>query len=217
MDTMKAHCNVCGGARNSAILYSHAEPWEVEVGHNVTMNGTETYWLLKCLGCDTVRLRHDDYNADVDDTTTRYYPPAQARRKPKWLINLRRAFKDDEREIVATYLDEIYRAIYADSRRLAAIGIRSLLEHVMIKRAGDQGSFKRNVDAFLNAGYLSTQQAKFLEDTLEAGHASTHRAWKPTTDELNTLLDVSEAIIETVYVLKDKLKAIKVPPRPPRP
>ena len=177
------------------------------------MSGSDVFRMLKCLGCDSIRLRHDWHNADTDDSFTYYYPPAQARSKPRWLREMQYQFVDPEREIIANYLREIYSAIHSESRRLPAIGIRALLEHVMIKKTGDRGSFGGNLEAFLKAGYVSQAQADFLRDTLEAGHASTHRSWEPSEVELNALMDVCESIVETVYVLGEKLKAVKVPPR----
>jgi hypothetical protein len=56
-------------------------------------------------------------------------------------------------------MEEIYTAVQAGSRRLSAMGIRALLETVMIQKVGDKGSFKANVDALLEAGYVSMRQA----------------------------------------------------------
>jgi hypothetical protein len=98
------------------------------------------------------------------------------------------------------------------------MGIRSLIEHMMIDKCGDHNSFKANVSAFCEAGYISAVQADYLTNTLEAGHAASHRAWRPTSSELSTLMDVTESLVESVYVLGKKVERVKstVPPRPSR-
>lgn len=98
------------------------------------------------------------------------------------------------------------------------MGIRSLIEHMMIDKCGDHGRFDANVRAFREADYISAVQADYLNNTLEAGHAASHRAWRPTSSELSTLMDVTESLIESVYVLAEKVKQVKsaVPPRPSR-
>jgi hypothetical protein len=109
-------------------------------------------------------------------------------------------------------------AVQNDSRRLAAMGIRAALESVMIEKVGDRGNFKANMIAFQEAGYLSLRQAISLESILEAGHATIHRGWEPTNDDITTLLDITESIIESVYLHENRVRALdKNVPKRPRP
>jgi Domain of unknown function (DUF4145) len=112
-------------------------------------------------------------------------------------------------------LGEIYAALYNNSRRLAGMGVRALLEKVMIEKVGDAGTFKETLSRFTQEGYVAARQAHVLEAILEAGHASTHRGWVPSIADLNSLLDVTESVIETVYFHEDKAEALRksVPPR----
>ena len=80
------------------------------------------------------------------------------------------------------------------------MGIRAVLEAVMRDRVGDHGNFKAMVDEFQKAGYLSLRQAGSLDSILEAGHASIHRGWESTEQDITTLLDITEAVIETTYL-----------------
>jgi alpha-D-ribose 1-methylphosphonate 5-triphosphate diphosphatase PhnM len=114
---------------------------------------------------------------------------------------------------------EVYTAVQANSRRLAAMGIRATLDAVMVDKVGDQVTFKDTADAFEKAGYLSVRQRGHLDAILEAGHAAIHRGWEPTDDDIITLLDIAESIIETAYLHEQAAKTLdgKVPPRPPRP
>ncbi|HME22075.1 MAG TPA: DUF4145 domain-containing protein [Acetobacteraceae bacterium] len=117
---------------------------------------------------------------------------------------------------------EIYTAVHNDSRRLAAMGIRAALERVMIDKIGsDQGTFKNNTDAFDKAGYLSVRQRGHIDTILEAGHAAIHREWQPSDQDIITLLDITESVIEAAYLHDQLSNALdrKIPPgpRPRRP
>jgi hypothetical protein len=94
------------------------------------------------------------------------------------------------------------------------MGVRALLEHVMTSKVGEQATFTETARAFAKAGYLSARQADSLSAILDAGHAANHRGWQPSHTDLNTLLDITESIIATVYVHTEKVEALrkKVPP-----
>jgi hypothetical protein len=101
---------------------------------------------------------------------------------------------------------------------LAAVGIRTLVDLVMTKKIGDVGDFPVKLREFKNKGFIAEQQVQFLNNTIDAGSASTHRAYRPSDTDLNILLDVAENLITTVFILPERsAKAAKsVPPRPNR-
>ena len=88
----------------------------------------------------------------------------------------------------------------------------------MISTTGDHGSFLKNVGEFERLGYVSNVQRTRLEAVLEAGHAAIHRAYSPTKEDVHTLLDITEHIVEAVYVHGDKIAELRknVPPRTPK-
>ena len=143
-------------------------------------------------GCDLMRLKHESSLQQSADVNVTYYPPASARREPAWIAQVREPLNFDD-NVIEQFLKEIYNAIHNDFRVLVAIGTRSLLEPVMIEKVGDQGTFRANIAAFATKGYLATVQAGFLTATLDAGYASMHRAWKPTVEQMHTLMDVVDS------------------------
>jgi hypothetical protein len=96
------------------------------------------------------------------------------------------------------------------------MGIRAALENVMKEKVGDR-PFKVLVDEFQKAGYLSIRQALNLGSIIEAGHAAIHRGWEPTDEDIHTLLDITESIIQTVYLHEDRARELdkRVPRRKP--
>lgn len=209
MLTTKAHCNECGGERNHYLLHSTAEQWaEGEV------HGHDTYQTLKCCGCDTITLRHISWFSEEDEAKVYYFPPAMFRKPPEWFDSLWEVLEPDEGNI-GLLLREVYVAIQNDLPSLAAMGVRALLENLMVQKTGDHGSFNRNLNEFERLGHLSTRQRERLETILEAGHAAIHRAFRPKTTDIVTLLDITEHIIESVFLHDPKVHELKerIPPR----
>ena len=97
------------------------------------------------------------------------------------------------------------------------MGIRAALDAMIIDKVEDQGSFRRNVDEFVKAGYLSVRQRQTLDAILDAGHAAVHRGWNPTADDINKLLDIAEGMIATIYIHEGGAQNLeeKVPRRRP--
>jgi len=119
-----------------------------------------------------------------------------------------------DNNLVGDCIKEIYIALRNQSLRLAVMGIRALLEQIMIDKVGDQGSFKENLDAFEEKGFVSKSQRVILEPVLEAGHATMHRAFKPTKADIGTLMDITENIIESIYI--NEHRASKLSKRVPK-
>ena len=221
METVKAHCNKCGGDRRQEVLRTEKARWDDEESG---IAGSDTYDMIKCLGCEGVSLRHSSwFSEDVDNsgnprTNIQYYPPATFRQEPRWLQELFFAIPAADRSVLEL-LQEIYVALQNDSLRLATMGIRALLEHVMVEKVGDQGSFKNNLDTFESQGFISRLQRMVIEPVLEAGHATMHRSFKPKQSHLVTLIDITENIIESIYINQLRASEISktVPPRTKNP
>jgi hypothetical protein len=187
--------------------------------HSVKRDDEETrdwYGFIECAGCGTMSMAHQAIWIDDGTKTHTYYPAPMSRKLPGWALLM--WIDHDEGVVISDLLEEVHKAMQGDMRRLAAMGIRSLLEHLMISKVGDQGSFIAHLDAFQKGGYISLIQGDALRAILDAGDAATHRSFQPTMEELNTALDVAEGVLAAIYdhsVRATKL-ADRVPPRPPR-
>jgi hypothetical protein len=212
MESTKAHCNQCGGERNHETLHSETTRWNDET-HPIS--GSDTYETLKCSGCENIKLRHTSWFSEDDKPTVHYFPPAIFRRNPEWFSDLWLDMPDDD-SFVESLLKEIYIALQNNQPCLAAMGVRSLIEKVMISKTGDKGNFNKNITEFENLGYVSRIQRERVEAILEAGHATIHRTFEPSKKDVITLVDIAEHIIETVYLHEKKIDELKkrVPPRP---
>ena len=217
MKIIKAHCNVCGGGRRQEVLREEVSDWNDDESG---ISSSASYEMIKCCGCEGISLRHSSWcSEDLDNSgdpveTIRYYPPETFRQEPSWLWELSCACSPGDRS-VEELVHEIYVALQNDSLRLAAMGIRALVEHVMHEKIGDQGTFRENLNKFELEGFISKSQREVLEPVLEAGHATIHRSYKPSKLDLVALIDITENILESIYINQLRASQIKgkVPPR----
>ncbi|VVB63546.1 Uncharacterised protein [uncultured archaeon] len=140
--------------------------------------------------------------------TIRYFPPAISRSRPTW-------FNEFDSAYIRGILQEIYVGLQNGTASLATMGIRALLEFVMIQKVGDKGTFTRNLDEFQKQGYISEGQRDILNVVLETGHAAMHRSYVPSQEDLITCMDIAESVIETIYIHPRKAKDLtkKLPKR----
>ncbi len=150
--------------------------------------------------------------------------PMVVRSWPKWLrldpdpfMRLFNGETTNGPESVCEIMDEVYRALHHNSRRLVAMGTRAALEHVMIDKVGDVGGFRDKLDQMEKEGHLSKHQRMDLDTILEAGHATIHRGWEPTDEQISIVLDITERLIESAYIHNERAARLAqaVPPRPP--
>jgi hypothetical protein len=197
---------------------------------------TNTHKILSCRGCETVCMiykrfgTHDDEineaiehlsdeeleNPDLPlprGTFATVYPSRVARKEPDWLELLELSDAN-----LVYLLREVYAAVDGGQHRLAAMGIRALLEQVMITKVGDAGGFDKKLDLFQQAGFISSVQRDAMRTTLDVGDAAMHRAFSPEIATLNTCLDIVEGVMSVLYSHRREAERIKkvVPPRKPK-
>jgi hypothetical protein len=152
-------------------------------------------------------------NGEID---VAYYPSPVSRKKPTWIALLPFGFHAGKVEAaLADLLGEIYEAVAGGQHRLAAMGIRAVLEQVMILKVGDLRTFDEKIEAFHKAGYVSLIQLDAMRETLEIGHAAMHRSFKPNEDELTTALDIVEGILAAIFDHAEAARQLakRVPPK----
>lgn len=212
---LKKLCNRCGIWTNQLVLRREETTWNEEIDDAFYLNGGDGYTMLRCLGCDTVSLLHESWNSRETGPNgeckieERRYPPAAQRREPTWNYPLN-GFPMQ----MGYFLKEIYIALHNQSHRLCAIGIRALLEDIMIHTVGEQGTIGRNIDAFLTKGYVASHSADdFRVRVIGAGHAAMHRGHEPARSDIEALLDITEALIASIYVHPRQLRKMTELPR----
>lgn len=127
---------------------------------------------------------------------------------PDWFNKL-----DDSKKALLIEIDVNLRN---DLSALPMMGMRALLDNVMVERVGDIGGFEEKLKEFAKNGYVTEQHADILRTVLDAGHASMHRTYFPNADDLNTCADVIKHLLQGIYILHPKVQglAANTPKRP---
>lgn len=202
-----AFCNTCGRDNEHHIVLSHQDDWsEVIAVHEaagpVTIDGSEIREVLQCCGCRGTAYFHTSYFSEYTDfdgrpiPKIRRFPPKQERKFPEW-ISSESYLK--EGHFVNRLLQEVYSAISTDSFAVAAMGVRALIELMMVEMVGDQRTIGKNISKFEQEGYVGSKQRKILFDTIEFGSAAIHRDFAPNKNEVLTALDIAETIAKQIY------------------
>jgi len=135
-------------------------------------------------------------------------------RVPDWLATVTETDPD-----LKGLLDEVYSAANDEQSRLLSMGVRTVLDHVMIRMlGGDFGSFADKLEMMAEQGHVTETQRQDLMIVIDVGSASSHRSFKPPRELLKEMLHVMESIIRRHYVTGPMLATAKqlIPPRPPR-
>ncbi len=207
-----SHCNECGQETLHRVVKLirrsrdfDADEYPVSVGSN--------WHILQCCGCHEVSMSRTDWCSEDglhDPSVPTYFPPRVSRRKPDWLVR-------GEAPSYQGLLDEVYAALHGDSRRLAMMGARAIIDKAIARLVGDQGSFAQGVQALMDAGLIGKPERPLIEAAFDAGSATMHRGHQPTADSLNTVIDIVERVVHA-EVLAEKAKelAAAIPRRQPR-
>ena len=203
----KGHCPKCGSNRNADVIGTAENRWEDESQVSRTdsseIYGYETYRLLKCCGCDTVYIQREEWFSEADDLIIKHWPSPARRPRPNWLYEVN--------DITLRYLlEEVYGALDADYRVLSAIGARTVLDRTMVLNGAEESSvFPQKLSELQEKKVISEQEKDLLGPLIEAGGAAAHRAWKPTLDQLNTIMSVIEGFVHRTLLQRDAVEVIR--------
>ena len=199
-----SHCNVCGHDTLHKVVKLVRKSRDFD-DERYTITVGSNWRILQCSGCQEVAMSRTDWCSEddpQDPSIPTFFPPRISRRKPAWV---------DRLEVPTEYigiLDEVYAALHADSRRLAMMGARALIDTVIRRTVGDQDNFARGLDE-LSAKYLISERDRgIIEAAIDAGHASAHRGHKPTSDDVNVVIDIVERMIHA-EILAAQAQALK--------
>jgi hypothetical protein len=208
MKEISAPCSSCLRQTTHKVLHERALHDEDRI---------TTYAMLECSGCHQVCLGEQVRFTDDGEVEHNYYPSPVSRKEPDWILFmiLGLSGNKDQDAKLGSLLHEIYQAVHGGQYRLAAMGIRALLEQIMVSKVGDLGSFEKQLDAFEKAGYISSIQQGAMKATLEVGHAAMHRAYVPTEENVKVALDIVEGVMAPLYhhQIKAETMAGRVPSR----
>ena len=206
--TKVARCNQCRRDTNHDVLAVSSEEDEED-----PLNWFDCYEFLKCRGCGNLSLLHIASRGEGDVIVNSCSPNLGG--LPDWLdptarlLSIANGNAEGVPAKICNIMYEVYEARRSNCLRLCAMGTRAALEMIMIHKVDDHRSFTENIDAFEKAGYLSVRERSIIDSILEAGHAAIHRGWEPTEDDTETLVRVTESVIEKVYLNEPRARRLE--------
>jgi hypothetical protein len=139
-----------------------------------------------------------------------YFPPRISRHKPNWIdkipVDIQRVMRG------------VYRCLDADTRVLPIMGLRTVLDLLIVEQVEDVGTFAQKLETLQTKGVISQRNRKVLEAALDAGHAAVHRAWAPKLAHVHSVLDIVANLLQSVYLLDELAAEIRgsTPQRKPK-
>lgn len=209
MNKKKLFCSNC-----------HKETWHEFLFEKIYQDDSQSGYdhcaksvVTECCGCEQPHyfwrtwLKNDDSTIECSDEWV--FPPKSIHQPPNWYMNFAFSTALDEtgdEKQVFNLLREVYSVLDKNCPRLGIMGIRAIFEHIMISKVGDSGTFKNNLERLQSEGYISRMQHDSMSYILEAGHAAIHRSHEPDLGEIISALEITEGLIETIYINPEKSK-----------
>jgi hypothetical protein len=213
----QVHCNKCGIETRHDVVAERIQHGSetLDEDNRIEVSWRTRWTMLECRGCESVCLRQAYWFSEWDDSYQRgnelieFFPPPAARRSPRWLEQL----GEESQEL----LKETYVALHADSRRLAMMGARAIVDIVLDRDPTNRGTFRDRLEGLVSRGLVSTTEKTMLEAALEVGHAAAHRGHRATREDVDTVIDIIEHLLHA-EVLGSAVTALRArtPLRPAR-
>jgi hypothetical protein len=205
-------CHKCDRETPHQVLRMVVEEWEFNETEPpyYGVHGVDRYFIVKCRDCkEFAFLKRAWFSEDFpgDGPTETRYPHVSVRKKPSWLAN-----KTDVPSGLVELLHEIYSALDVDAIALAAMGLRSLLERLMVHLVGDQGTFDDKIGRMVLDEHIAGQLRPALQKVIAVGNATVHRAHKVSLQDLVVMLGLVESLLEQIYVHASAVNALPSPP-----
>lgn len=202
---LMSHCRQCGGERHHSAIAEETRPWNDD---DTPISGSDTWSIVECGGCHTVTFIHSHWFSEDFELTDDgplaivhrdLYPPAPMRKMPEWGVDAFLCLPADDLWIVQLHKD-IYAATGMKSYALAGKGTRAIVDFVVTSKAGDEGNFKQKLHRMLEQSLITETQVEVIYAAFDAGSAAAHRGYSPTQQDVYTLLDITESLLQQVYI-----------------
>jgi hypothetical protein len=200
-ETTRSHCNSCSRETKHLVLGSR----RIDGSDELQQYGTVTWWdkyeLLECGGCEHVSMRHTSFFEFDDEPTAKIYPPMVTRKRPPWISEVPTG--------IGSMMEQVYGALDSNSRGLAVMGSRAVMDMLLTDKVGDVGSFGEKLDNLVSSGIVGAKNRAFLEAALDAGSAAAHRGHEPTVADVQAVIDIVENLLQASYHLGTLAKRLK--------
>ncbi|MGH9915345.1 MAG: DUF4145 domain-containing protein [Pyrinomonadaceae bacterium] len=102
-------------------------------------------------------------------------------------------------------MTELYGALEGDLLTLAAIGVRTCFDVAAgLLKIDPSITFAQKLDKLVEAGHIGMLDRSRLATLVDAGSASAHRGWRPSSADVETMTDALEHFIHSAFVAPEE-------------
>ncbi len=174
------------------------------LSHDYDFWASESYQILRCLGCRTISFRSTSMNSEDTDydeeentvvnfVTELLYPKRNGRNPLKDMallpVNVQRIY------------EETIAAMNNSQPVLAGIGIRAIVETVCKNKKANGNNLLEKIDSLATLGLLTLDGAEILHKIRTLGNDAAHEVKPHKPDQLALAMDVCEHLLLGVYLL----------------
>lgn len=217
MINMKSFCATCNRQQVQTVLK------EVEEKEHNSEDGwweESTFQIIKCGGCETISFRklHNNIawqSQSEDDTTMQeLYPKRNEHSRSV------KSYRKLPESILIIYQQSL-EAFNSNLRILCGAGIRAIIEGICLdknikngKVEGPKGIRTSNkldgkISGLFENGFLTKPNSEILHEIRFLGNDAIHELKEPTIEELSLAIDIIELVIDSIYIIEEKAKALK--------
>ncbi|ENB01395.1 TPA: DUF4145 domain-containing protein [Escherichia coli] len=198
---IKSYCRDCCKNTNHNVLSEHTDAYREEYSCDIS------YQILQCLGCDTKSFRNvfydleaayptDENNWEVPEEVTVYPKAVEGHKEIKNLWDLP--------DIVRTIYSEVLTALRENSKVLAGLGLRAVVEAVCNDLTIPGRNLEVRINKLVSSGYISKNDAERLHGIRFMGNDAAHDIKTPKSTTLSVALQIVEHLIASVYTLENQ-------------
>lgn len=178
--------------------------------------------MLQCPACDSIYFQIDSVFSE-DEIYTQHpatgevqwdlahridhwpYTPTSKRPTPEWVGKLSLVDSDLE-----SLMSSVYVALDHNLDVLAAIGVRTAFDRASELLGIDPSrAFSSKLSDLVTAGKIGSEEQDILDALTDAGSAAAHRGWKPSAEELDTMMSIIEAFLYRTFLLGEAAKRLR--------
>ena len=207
-DTYQVVCNRCDNTTNHVVCSSAELFWDADGD----IQGSDTYEIIKCSGCDSISFRLSSGNSEdyVMDDEGQYIYSKTEEIYPSRLMG-RTALQGIYTlpvKVLSIY-KETHAALCSKLKILAGVGIRALVEAVCSQESAKGRTLEKKIDDLVKKEVLTKRNAAVLHKTRLLGNRSAHEVESASDSELDVAFDIVENLLETVYIIPKKAERLK--------
>ncbi|MEQ8556372.1 MAG: DUF4145 domain-containing protein [Cyclobacteriaceae bacterium] len=173
------------------------------------------YCIIECLGCNNIAFIHQKWDDDEEAVDEKGEPLKWASHfmeDERWFEDYEFLIEEDRDELPAMIYDlyeELTEALQHQSKVLAGVGLRMLVEAVCVQQKIPGRNLKLNIENLFNKGAISKNEEGVLDKLREIGNISAHQIKGPSDSILEAALLAVNHLLRSVYIIPKRTRRLR--------